>query len=154
MEKTMSRTAAREVAVRLCYSAELTGDWEPSRAVDFFASEYYVSLGEEDALFQREPDAEQMAYIGTLFETVAEHREQADGYVSKYAKGWALSRISRISLAVLRCAICEMLYVEDVTAGVAINEAVEIAKHYEEPETVSFINGVLGSFVRGELEQA
>ena len=45
-----------------------------------------------------------------------------------------------------------MLYLNDATSAVAINEAVEIAKHYEEPETVSFINGVLGSFVRGELE--
>lgn len=150
----MTRTAAREVAVRLCFSAELSGNWAPSQAVDFFASDYYASLCGEDDLFQREPDAEQLAYIGALFEAVAEHKDEADAYISKYAKGWTIARISKISLAILRCAVCEMLYVEadDVSDSVAINEAVEIAKHYEEPETVSFINGVLGSFYRGERE--
>ena len=152
MEGRMSRTAAREVAVRLCYSAELSGDWSPARAVDFFESEYYATLCGEDDLFCKEPDAEQLAYIGTLFAAVAEHKDETDGYIAKYAKGWTLPRISRISLAILRCAVCEMLYLNDATSAVAINEAVEIAKHYEEPETVSFINGVLSSFVRGELE--
>ena len=146
----MTRTAAREVAVRLCFSAELTGDWSPSQTVDFFETEYYATLCGEDDLFRKEPDAEQLAYIGTLFASVAEHKAQVDEYISKYAKGWTIHRISKISLAILRCAICEMLYVEDVSDSVAINEAVEIAKRYEEPETVSFINGVLGSFYRGE----
>lgn len=148
----MTRTAAREVAVRLCYSAEVSGDWSPAQSVDFFESDYYATLCGEDDLFRKEPDAEQMAYIGTLVAAVAEHKDEVDGYIAKYAKGWTLSRISRISLSVLRCAMCEILYVEDVPAAAAINEAVEIAKHYEEPETVSFINGVLGSFFRGELE--
>ena len=55
-------------------------------------------------------------------------------------------------MAVLRCALTELMYLDDpdVTPGVAINEAVELAKSFEEPETVSFINGVLGGFVRGE----
>lgn len=148
----MTRTAAREVAVRLCFSAELTENWATSLTDDFFDSEYYATLCGEDDLFQSTPDETQMQYIRMLFQTVAEHKEEVDGYISKYAKGWTLSRISKMSLAILRCCMCEILYVEDVSAGVAINEAVEIAKHYEEPETVSFINGVLGSFFRGELE--
>lgn len=152
MEEFMSRTAARDVAVRLCFSAELTRNWVLSQTVDFFASDYYPTLKTEDPLFQKEPDAVQLAYIGTLFETVAMHKDEADAYISKYAKGWTINRISKISLAILRCAICEMLYMEDVTDSVAINEAVEIAKRYEEPETVSFINGILGSFYRGERE--
>ena len=52
----------------------------------------------------------------------------------------------------MRCAMCEILYMDDVPNAAAINEAVELAKGYEEPETVAFINGVLGSFVRGEVE--
>ena len=154
MEGFMTRTMAREAAVRLCFSAELTENWGASQAVDFFDSEYYATLCEEDDLFRKEPDAAQLAYIGTLFEAVAEHKDEADAYISKYAKGWTIARISKISLAILRCAICEMMYVEadDVSDSVAINEAVEIAKHYEEPETVSCINGVLGSFYRGERE--
>ena len=53
----------------------------------------------------------------------------------------------------MRCAMCEILYMDDVPNAAAINEAVQLAKGYEEPETVAFINGVLGSFVRGELAQ-
>ena len=58
-------------------------------------------------------------------------------------------------MAVLRCALTEILYLgdADVTPSVAINEAVELAKSFEEPETVSFINGVLGGFMRGEAGQ-
>ena len=63
-----------------------------------------------------------------------------------------MDRLSRTALAVLRCAICEILYIDDVPAGAAINEAVELDKKYDEPDTVAFVNGVLGSFVRG-LEQ-
>ena len=62
-----------------------------------------------------------------------------------------MERISRTALAVLRCAICEILYMDDVPASAAINEAVELAKGYDEPDTVSFINGVLGGFMRGEF---
>ena len=83
---------------------------------------------------------------------MAEHRAELDETVARYARGWTLSRISRISLAILRCAICEILYLDDVPTGTAINEAVEIAKRYEEPETARFINGILGSYVREELE--
>ena len=53
----------------------------------------------------------------------------------------------------MRVAMYEMLYMADIPAGVAINEAVEIAKNYESPEVVKFINGILGSFVRGELKE-
>lgn len=150
----MTRSAAREIAVRLCFSAQMLGEWSASTADDFFDSTYYETLKTEDPLFAQPLDAEQAAYIRSLFETVSAHKDEADEYISKYAKGWTVSRISKISLAILRCAICEILYSEDVPAGAAINEAVEIAKRYEEPETVSFINGVLGSFYRGERENA
>ena len=69
----------------------------------------------------------------------------------RYSKGWKVGRISRTALAILRCAICEILYVEDVPASAAINEAVELDKGYDEPETVAFVNGVLGGFMKGEF---
>ena len=69
-----------------------------------------------------------------------------------YAKGWKIERISKTALAVLRCALCEILYMEDIPDSAAINEAVELAKGYDEPDTVAFVNGVLGGFMRGRLE--
>ena len=82
--------------------------------------------------------------------------EELDGYISKYAIGWSFSRISRMTAAVMRVAMYEILYMPDIPAAAAINEAVELARRYDAPEAASFANGILGAFVRGELppEQA
>ena len=106
-----------------------------------------------DELYAELPKGKYLDYILNLSSLVIEKREEIDGYIERYAKGWRPERISKTALAVLRCAIYEILYLEDVPAGAAINEAVELAKNYDEPDTVAFINGVLGSFVRGELEK-
>ena len=148
----MTRPAAREVAVRLCFSADLSGDSVDAVIGDFFEPEHYATMGTEDTLFTEAPSENDMEYIRHPVGLVAEHRAELDETVARYARGWTLSRISRISLAILRCAICEILYLDDVPTGTAINEAVEIAKRYEEPETARFINGILGSYVREELE--
>jgi len=79
-----------------------------------------------------------------------EHGAELDGYIDKYAVGWKFGRISRTAAAIMKTAMFEALYMPDVPDSAAINEAVELAKQYEPPETVSFINGVLGSFIRAE----
>lgn len=148
----MKRSAAREVAIRLCYSAELA-DLETSAFInDFFAEEHYATLSTEDDLFATRPGETQLGYIKKLVELVFTNKQEIDNTIEQFAKGWSLKRISRISLAIMRCALCEMMYFDDVPEKVAINEAVNVAKKYEEPETVSFINGVLGSYVRAKQE--
>ena len=148
----MTRRAAREIAVQLCYASLFT-DAAPAEAVDgLFDQEYFHTLAQESDFFDQEPDEAQRAYIQQLVSLVQEHREELDAAISRYSKGWKLERISRIAASVLRCAMAEILYLEDIPAAVTINEAVELAKGYEEPETVSFINGILGSFVRGDAE--
>ena len=72
-------------------------------------------------------------------------------YIARYARGWSFERIPLVASAIMRVAMFEVLYRSDIPNSVAINEAVEIAKKYETPETVKFINGILGSFVRGEI---
>ena len=76
---------------------------------------------------------------------------ELDSYIAKYAKGWSFDRIPLVASAIMRVAMYESLYRSDIPTRVAVNEAVEIAKKYETPETVKFINGILGSFVRGEI---
>ena len=148
----MKRTAAREVAIRLCYSAELA-DLETSAFIaDFFAEDHYATLSAEDEIFVSRPDELPLEYINKVVSLVFEHKQELDSTIEQFAKGWSLKRISKISLAILRCAICEIMYFEDVSEKIAINEAVNVAKKYEEPETVRFINGVLGSFVRAQQE--
>ena len=92
-----------------------------------------------------------MEYIRRLTRLTAENRSEIDGFIERYAKGWKLERISRTALAVMRCAICEILYMEDIPNAAAINEAVELDKNYDDPDTVAFVNGVLGGFMRGEF---
>ena len=150
----MNRTEARELAVRICYEIA-SRECDPREVLDhFFEEEYYESLREEDSLFSSYPDEKQKSYIVTLVTGIGDHLAELDGYVAKYSKGWQFSRISRTALAVLRTAMYEIMYMPDIPTGVAVNEAVEIAKHYEEPETVSFVNGILGSFVREELTES
>ena len=79
------------------------------------------------------------------------HGAELDGYISKYAIGWRFSRLPRVAVAIMRVAMYEILYMQDIPNAAAINEAVELTKHYEDPDVVSFVNGILGSFVREEL---
>ena len=79
-----------------------------------------------------------------------EHIEDIDIFIEKYSKGWAIRRIPKVSLAILRNAICEMLYIDEVPVSVAINEAVELTKTYGGDNDSSFVNGILGSLSRDE----
>ncbi len=146
----MTRTTAREIAIQLGFAAADTADCA-ALLEDFFSEEHYASLACEDELFSEFPDKKQMEYIRRLTSLALENRSEIDGFIERYAKGWKPERISRTALAVLRCAICEILYLDDVPNSAAINEAVELDKGYDDADTVAFVNGVLGGFMRGEL---
>lgn len=77
-----------------------------------------------------------------------EHIDEIDSVIERNLKGWSKQRISKVSLAILRMAICEMKYFDKVPVGVSINEAVEICKVYGSDEDKSFVNGILGSISR------
>ena len=78
---------------------------------------------------------------------------ELDAYIEKYAKGWRFERISLVASAIMRVAMFEILYMPDIPHGVAINEAVTIAKKYDAPEVAKFVNGILGSFLREEVKE-
>ncbi|MBR1811874.1 MAG: transcription antitermination factor NusB [Clostridia bacterium] len=87
-------------------------------------------------------------FAAALAGTVIAHKDEADAVIGQFARGWKLHRLSKVALAALRLAICEILYADGVPDGVAINEAVELAKKYATAADASYINGILGSFVR------
>ena len=147
----MKRTTAREMAVQLGFYASASDKAVSKIIDDFFDEEYFATLASEDELFAEYPEKKQKDYIIRLAENMEEYRIQIDKYIEKYAHGWKVERISKTAIAVLRCAICEVMYMDDIPNSAAINEAVELAKGYDEPETVAFINGVLGGFMRGEF---
>jgi len=146
----MTRTVARQLAVQIGFSVANEPVQAPEALDAFFDQEYFASLAGENELFAEYPSQKQRDYISAVVLGTAEHARELDAYIEKYARGWKISRISRIALTILRTALFEVLYLDEVPDSVAINEAVELAKGFEEPETVSFINGILGSFMRGE----
>lgn len=147
----MTRTVAREIAIQLGFAAA-ANSCEPVELMDrFFEEDYYSSLAGESELFAEYPDEKQLEYIRSLTSLIVENRSEIEGFIERYSKGWKLERISRTALAVMRCAICEILYMDDVPNAAAINEAIELDKGYDEPDTVAFVNGVLGGFMRGEF---
>ena len=149
----MTRNTAREIATHLAYELSFT-DLPLAEFLDQrLSEENFADLAPECGLYDEMPNAKQAAYIRRLVSGVAEHAAELDGYIEKYAQGWRFDRISLVASAIMRVAMFEILYMPDIPAGVAINEAVEIAKKYETPETVRFLNGILGSFVRQEVKE-
>ena len=148
----MNRTTAREIAIQLGFAAAAAGVAPQLMFERFFDKEYYASLATEDELYSEYPNDTQLEYIRRLTTLCDEKREEIDEYIQRYSKGWKLNRISRTALAVLRCAVCEILSMDDIPNSAAINEAVELDKGYDEPDTVAFVNGVLGGFMRGVVE--
>lgn len=147
----MKRTTARQIAVQLSFYASASGKPVEELLQQFFDEEYYATLAEENELFSEYPEKKQREYISRLLLTAEDYRIQIDKLIEKYAQGWKVDRISKTAMAALRCAVCEIAYMDDIPAASAINEAVELAKGFDEPETVSFINGVLGGIMRGEF---
>lgn len=89
-------------------------------------------------------------YTLKVFTGVFEKQEEIDSIISKNLTGWTINRISKISLAVLRLAIFEIMYMDDIPDAVSVDEAVELCKTYSTQEDSAFVNGVLGTVVRSK----
>ena len=100
-----------------------------------------------DELLKARPESEaNLGYIRQIIDGVREHEQEIDELIVKnLKKGWTISRISKASHAIMKLAIFEMKYMDDVPAKVAINEAVELIKKYGDEEEPKFVNGVLGA---------
>ena len=144
----MTRGNARELAVHLIYGRNFTGE-EPRDVVSTrLNKEYYSQLSTENDVYAERPSRAQTAYIENVVTGVANREEDLNDRIQKFSIGWDVSRISKLTRCIMQLAIFEMLHMEDVPTGVAISEAVRLAKKYDAPETGSFVNGILGSFAR------
>ena len=144
----MTRGNARELAVHLIYGRNFTGE-EPNAVVETrLDREYYSKLSAENDVYAERPSRAQRAYIDAVTSGVANREEDLDEIIQKFSIGWDVKRISRLTRCVMQLAIYEILYVDDVPTGVAISEAVRLAKKYDGDDTGSFVNGILGAFGR------
>lgn len=132
----MARKFAREALMKLLYEKDVAGEHHKESLLALI-DEYKLNVNDEK-------------YIKEILFSMDEEQSKIDGYIEKYAKGWTVDRMSKVDLAILRLAIYEILYKEDIPYGVSINEAVELAKKYGNEKSSSFINGILGNFVRME----
>ena len=144
----MTRANARELAVHLIYGRDFTGEGPEEVLSVRLAKEYYAKLSEENEIYAERPSRAQIAYLDKVVSGVANRQEDLNAEIQKYSIGWDVSRISRLTRSIMQLAIFEILYVEDVPTGVAVSEAVRLAKKYDGDDTGSFVNGILGSFAR------
>lgn len=146
----MTRANARELVVHLIYGREFTGE-EPEQVVSTrLAKEYYAKLSTENEIYAERPSRAQLAYIDSVVAGVANRQEELNEQIQHFSIGWDVKRISRLARAIMQLAIYEILYVEDVPTGVAVSEAVRLAKKYDGDDTGAFVNGILGSFARAQ----
>lgn len=150
----MTRGNARELALHLIYGREFTGE-EPEQVVStrLDDKDYYNQLAAEHEVYADRPSRAQLRYLDTVVSGVANRTQELNELISRFSIGWDISRISRLTRCLLQLAMFEILYVEDVPTGVAVAEAVRIAKKYDGDDTGSFVNGILGSFARSLIPE-
>lgn len=144
----MNRSGTRELAVHLIYAKSFSGDAPSTLLEERLDRQYYASLGEPGSVYEDRPSQKQQRYLKQVTDGVAEEEDQLNMLIRRYSVGWDLDRISRITRAILQLAIYECQHLEDVPAGVAINEAVKLAKKYDSVEAGAFVNGILGAYLR------
>lgn len=149
----MIRNVAREIAMHLSYELSFTDLSAEELLNERLSANRFDQLAPEYEVYGKLPGPNQQAYIRKVVKGIAEHSYELDQYIEKYAVGWKFERIPLVASAIMRLAMYEILYMPEIPNGAAINEAVEIAKKYETPETVKFINGILGTFVRQEITE-
>ena len=144
----MTRGGARELAVHLIYSQTFTGD-EPEQVVAArLEKNYYELLAAENDVYSERPKGAQRAYIDTVVSGVINRMDELNETIQQFSISWDVSRISRLARTIMQLAIYEIRFVDDVPVGVAVSEAVRLAKKYDGGDTGAFVNGILGAFAR------
>ena len=148
----MSRRDSREAAVKIIFQNEFIDSrlrYPEEKGVQILPEDMiamFISSAEEN-----EAEKIDRAFIKEILEKTLENIKEIDAAICAHIDSdWNINRLCRIDLAILREAITEMLYIDDIPVSVAINEAVELAKKFSYPEAASFINGILGSISRDE----
>lgn len=149
----MTRSNAREIVVHLIFEMNFTDDSAEQLVQNTMNPDYYESLSTETDIYAERPDPKQMEYIQAAVAGIREKQEELDGYISKYAINWSVSRISKMARAIMQVAMYEVLYVDDVPMNSAISEAVEMTRKYESEDVVAFVNGILGSFAKDQEQK-
>lgn len=135
----MGRKNAREGTMKLLFQMDNTGDYSDESLNIFLENFSY--------------DESETEYILNTVRDLIEKKEIIDKHIDEQLKGWSINRLASVDLAVLRIAIYEIIYRDDIPIEVSINEAIETTKKYSSEDSYKFVNGVLGGFVRSRGEE-
>ncbi len=129
----MHRKVAREIAMQLMFQMSIQNDY---------------SVEVINKFLQQIPEkSRQINYIQKIAQTFIQNKDKIDLTIEKSSMDWKLSRMAKVDLAVLRIAVTEILYFDDIPVIVSINEAIELVKKFSTEESGSFVNGILGSII-------
>lgn len=148
----MGRKEAREIALHLIFELSFKQFDDEELLADRLEQSVMESLAGDVALYAGELSEEQKAYIRNTVMGVCTHYTDLDAIVEAHSTNWKINRLTHMTMSLLRLALYEMQYADDVAVGTAIDEAVELAKKYESKEASSFVNGVLGAVAREKAE--
>ena len=141
----MSRRLARESAIQFLYST----DFNKNENLDEMLKDFFDAEDENiDNKLQDTLNSNDMEFAEEIIRGTIDKLEHIDHLIQTNTTGWTKERIAKVDLAILRLALYEILYREDIPSSVAINEAIELAKKYSTEESGGFVNGVLGKIVR------
>ena len=131
----MSRRELREQIFLLLFRVEFNSMDEMPEQVKYFFENAEQEVEQKDEL-----------YISAKYGNIIAHLNEIDVKINEKAKGWDTGRMGKVDLTVIRLAVYEILFDEEIPTGVAINEAVELAKKFGQDESAGFVNGVLAKF--------
>ena len=132
----MNRRSLREQVFKLLFRVEFIEKEEMEEQCHLFLEHEEIEMSENDE-----------THIIEKYKAIHEKLEEIESMINEKAKGWNTDRMGKVDLTVIRLAFYEMKFDESIPDGVAINEAVELAKMYGQEESAGFVNGVLAKFV-------
>lgn len=136
----MKRSELRENIFKLLFRVEFNSEEDMKEQVGL----YFEDLPEEGTKTISEKNQK---YIAEKYKAIVEKLEDIDKEIEEVSNGWQISRLGKVELTIIRLALYEIRYDEEVPTGVAINEAVELAKKFGGDEAPAFINGILAKMV-------
>ena len=127
----MNRKKSREIAMELLFGMTLSKN-TLEETIEIFLEDYEMNLNTID-----------LEYIKGILSKIEENKAEIDKTIEGALTSWKLDRVSKVNLSILRLALGEILYIDDIPGKVAINEAIELTKKYSDEKSVSFVNAVL-----------
>lgn len=134
----MKRKVARELLMQMLYEMSIHNDFGEK------IKERYIA--------QHEIPQSQQAYVNEACGIIREKKEKIDARINSVVTAWSVETMGKVEVAIMRLAICEILYMDSIPASVSINEAVELAKKFGEERSYKLINGALASLLRDKNE--